>query len=494
MNKTAISCIISAILLLSSSTTVSAAQTIQFNNSRNKILMSSASSFTQLPAKNNVKLDKAWTITFSNDIDMNKIDGILVQKDSDFVPVTIAVSGKNTISVKPTNSYVPNSKYILKVFLNNGTKYSMDFTTEDAYKTVDSLTNDSYMTADAVSLGDKLNGSLDAKTDNADWYKLVVPKDANVTISAKNTTDTNDIDLYLYGKDGDNSNYIAEDHYNNKSVRNITTGLAAGTYYINLKSDSTLNYSMTIDFSYEVSNNDIESNNNYITAQDLNLNTEITGHIGYTNEDTSNDSADYYKFTLTKDGEVNLNLSQNSGNDINLYLYGKDGDNNDSIASDHYDHKSVRNIDQWLSAGTYYVKILNDNDFGSYTLKSTFTEDSLQNDTENNDLYIKALNINSNDTKTGHIGYFKDDTSKDSSDWYKIVIDQTKNLEINVNGENGNNVDLFLYDKNGNNDDYIDQDHYDNKSQRHISKILSPGVYYILVNSDSPTGYTLTTN
>lgn len=312
MKKLALGCIISAALLLTSNSTVSAAQTIQFSNSSSKILMSSASSFTELPAKNNVKLDKAWTITFSNNIDMNKIDGILVQKDSDFVPVSIAISGKNTISVKPINSYVPNSKYTLKVFLSSGTKYSMDFTT-------------------------------------------------------KNTTDTNDINLYLYGKDGNNKDSIATDHYDYKSVRNITAGLSAGTYYIKVRSDFTLNYSMTIDFSYEASNNDIEPNNNYINAQDLNLNTEITGHIGYTNEDTSNDSADYYKFTLTKDGEVNLNLSHNSGSDINLYLYGKDGDNNDYIASDHYDNKNTRHILATLNKGTYYILVKSDDPTG-YTL------------------------------------------------------------------------------------------------------------------------------
>ncbi|MFL0248832.1 PPC domain-containing protein [Clostridium neuense] len=508
MKKLALSCIISAALLLTSTNSASAAQTLQFSKSTSKTLMASPSSFIELPSKNNVKLDKIWTITFSTDISTDKIEGILVQQDSDFVPVSIAVSGKNTISVKPTSSYAPNSKYTLKIFLSNGSKYSMSFTTEDAYKNIDSSNNDSYSSASTVTLGDKLNGSLDGKNDSADWYKFVVPKDASVTISAKNTTDTNNINLYLYDKNGDNDNYIAADsygdpHYSNKSVRSVTEGLAAGTYYIKLNSSDTLNYSITLAYNYEASNNDIETNNSYLNAQDLNLNNETTGHIGYMNEDSSKDSADYYKFTLTKDGEANFNLSNNTGDNINLYLYCKNGDNDSYIAADsygdpHYENKSIRSIDKYLAAGTYYIKITSDNP-EMYSLKSTFTEDSLQNDIENNDSYMKALTINSNDTKTGHIGYFKDDTSQDKSDWYKITIDQTKDLNINLNGENGNNINLYLYAENGDNDNYISADsygdpHYSNKSIRHISKTLDKGVYYIKVNSDSSTGYTLTTN
>jgi hypothetical protein len=158
--------------------------------------------------------------------------------------------------------------------------------------------------------------------------------------------------------------------------------------------------------------------------------------------------------------------------------------------------KSVRSITKGLAAGTYYLKISSDSP-GTYSLKTTPTQDILENDTENNDSYIKALKINPTDIKTGHIGYFKDDTSQDQSDWYTLVLDQDKEVNLDLISEYGSNINIDLYGENGDNDGPIERDDTYwgvKKSVRHITKPLTKGVYYIKVNSGDSSGYTLKTN
>lgn len=500
MKKLVLASILALGILFGLNSSILAAEITFHNKVSNKLLMSSAlsDSFRQLPSKSNVSLDKTWTVTFTSDVTMDKVEGVLVQKDSDFVPVNIAISGQNKMSIKPVNPYAANSKYSLKLFLSNGKKCNMDFTTEDAFRNADSSDNDSYANGGAVYLGDKLKGNLDGSSDKADWYKLTVTKDASVNISLNNATGKN-INLYLYGKNGDNNSTIADD-YNwngNKSVRYINDGLAAGTYYIKVSSNEVCDYSMNIDYTSENESNDDETNDTYLTANAISLNSTITGHIANANEDNSRDTVDFYKFTLDKDSTVSFNVSHNAGSNINIYLYGKDGTNFNAI-DDNYNwngNKSVRTITDGLAAGTYYVKISSDSP-GTYSLKSTSTEDVLANDTENNDLYLKALKIDSNDTKTGHIGYLMDNNSQDQSDWYTMVLDQDKEVNIDLTSEYGSNVNLYLYGENGDNDSTIADDYNWNgsKSVRHITKSLTKGVYYIKVNSKSSSGYTLKTN
>ncbi|MCH5138399.1 hypothetical protein JMF89_14475 [Clostridiaceae bacterium UIB06] len=97
-----------------------------------------SSDVSQLPAQSNISLNKAWTITFTEEITWNKIEGISIQKDSSFVPITVNKLTSTTLSITPAIFYEANSKYTLKVFLTNGKKYSLDFTTEPIATTKDS--------------------------------------------------------------------------------------------------------------------------------------------------------------------------------------------------------------------------------------------------------------------------------------------------------------------------------------------------------------------
>lgn len=130
--------ILAMTLIVGASFKVSAAKEQIFYNKINVQALaafSNSGSFNQLTSKDNVSLDRAWTITFNDQVTMDKIDGIVIQKGSQFIPVTITINDNQSITIKPVNPYEKASKYSLKIFLSNGKKHSMDFTTEGSVVT-----------------------------------------------------------------------------------------------------------------------------------------------------------------------------------------------------------------------------------------------------------------------------------------------------------------------------------------------------------------------
>ncbi|MCD3197304.1 NPCBM/NEW2 domain-containing protein [Clostridium botulinum] len=87
------------------------------------------SNWTNFNEKYNVSLSKSWKVNFSKEISLDKIDGAVIEKDNKFIPVNINISGNNSITITPINNYEPNTRYCLKLFLNNNKKYYMYFNT-----------------------------------------------------------------------------------------------------------------------------------------------------------------------------------------------------------------------------------------------------------------------------------------------------------------------------------------------------------------------------
>lgn len=89
----------------------------------------------QLPTKNDVPIDKVWTIKFSRSFSAEEISAITVQCDDSFVPVRINQIDDTKVTVSPVENYLPGRKYCLKIFLENGKQSFMNFypATDTAY-------------------------------------------------------------------------------------------------------------------------------------------------------------------------------------------------------------------------------------------------------------------------------------------------------------------------------------------------------------------------
>lgn len=89
----------------------------------------SLSSWEIFPEKHDVPLNKPWTVVFSSEVTMDKIDGMVIQQGNEFIPVKIEIVGENEAVITPVRSYDKDTKYTLKIFLNNLNRYSMEFYT-----------------------------------------------------------------------------------------------------------------------------------------------------------------------------------------------------------------------------------------------------------------------------------------------------------------------------------------------------------------------------
>lgn len=90
----------------------------------------STDNLTQFMMKEDVCVDKVWTVKFSDIATKDKIEKIVVQKHGIDIPVKVSYLGNEKVLVAPLNDYGYNEMYYLKVFLKNKKSYVMGFSTE----------------------------------------------------------------------------------------------------------------------------------------------------------------------------------------------------------------------------------------------------------------------------------------------------------------------------------------------------------------------------
>ena len=136
-------------------------------------------------SKNSVELNKKWTITFTGStVSVDKIAGIVIEKDGSFLPVKIELHlNENKATIETVKDYLGDQSYTVRVFLENGLKYKMDFTTKS--KHLNSLNYGN-------STGNLLNGGIVAE-DN-DWIYYANSSENN-TLYKINKSDSTKIKL-----------------------------------------------------------------------------------------------------------------------------------------------------------------------------------------------------------------------------------------------------------------------------------------------------------
>ncbi|MDR0221377.1 MAG: hypothetical protein LBI54_08255 [Lachnospiraceae bacterium] len=162
---------------------------------------------------------------------------------------------------------------------------------------------------------------------------------------------------------------------------------------------------------------------------------------------------DYYKFTLTEAGRVNLSLSHtggsissNSGWNLYVYYY----ETNSEIMSLQTEwsagsaNRTSRNA--YLPAGDYYIKIngygyINSNNITNvdYTLRVLFDKNTGQYETESNSSRETANNIDLNTEVTGNLDIYTE------MDYYEIVLTEAGRLNIKFAEDSSSSSSNFEY-------------------------------------------------
>jgi hypothetical protein len=337
------------------------------------------------------------------------------------------------------------------------------------------------------------------RNDRFDYYKF------NITSESK-------VDFALSGKMGNTGFYLFQDWYFNSDdsthidrisgtppgvVPEFSETLKPGTYYVLVHKPK----------DYDGDEYDLKLSATPLGDPDGNYSIQTAQYLAPSPADFGDgidhkaaegsiggnlDREDYYRFTLDKISDVDIQLSGDNPN-AKFYL-AKDLNGNGKLdygeALQAVSNGSIKNISHSLGAGTYYVVVSSDDTVNqtNYSLKVDTQPEKAGN------YPSQALDIgllNGNKTFQGLV-----DTKEDTYDYYRFNLNETSNVsfkldkliaESSIHTQGINpivTVELISA-----NNEILASARGDSSSAASINRLLEPGAYYIRVNSTDTTGY-----
>ena len=249
-----------------------------------------------------------------------------------------------------------------------------------AFAAQESEDNNDISKADSISVNSNVSGVIDGYTDK-DWYKFKLSSDGYVKIDATHQYGVlySDYELYYY----DGSSAVRLNRFfipsNAERKSSCKLGLPAGTYYLKVYSDLhnsnvKCSYAFVVNFTSS-SAWETEPNNTIVKADTKSVNSQIYGAI-------DDSDVDWYKFSLSKAGTVNISYTHDYGsfnNDIIVYTY------NGSSQQKKFSFFIAENAEKAssgkynLGAGTYYICVkkgeyVSTSDNCHYSFKINYTQ------------------------------------------------------------------------------------------------------------------------
>ncbi|MEB3885595.1 pre-peptidase C-terminal domain-containing protein, partial [Lyngbya sp. CCY1209] len=196
------------------------------------------------------------------------------------------------------------------------------------------------------------------------------------------------------------------------------------------------------------------------------------------------DEEDWFKFTLRKEGNFNLDLDSLTQN-ADVFLY--DGDRETILDQGNKTGLEPEKIDRPLEAGTYFLKVV---PFGSDRTEYRLSLNALLGNEDYGTLAQAKRLILSKEQKQfpNEIG-FEVDGIRDQNDYYKFTLKNQRDVNINLGGLK-QNADLELLDGTGS---LLFNSNNSGQQLENINVILDPDTYYIRVKpfSSDRTEYIL---
>lgn len=408
---------------------------IPFVNSK---AATSDSDWITLDEVNNVPVNKEFVVTFSGEVENDKIDGITIEKDNTYIPVKIEKLDTNKIKITPVNNYNFNSRYCIKIFLNNGKKYCKYFNTVSSTisNQTENLLNKTNTCA-SLKDGDKYpiqlseDGKIDitfnhnklvGETDTV-WDIRVTDEDETTTIKEIYVNGIEDKTVVPLGLKKGKYNVIVEPYFRYTNSYYVGDPDYYSTYVLKVP------YSISVDFT-KSEYFEQEPNDNMMNAQVINLNQQYTGYSSSLTDD------DYYEVQVNEDGYINVNFGHDK------FVGETDGDWKITVMDE---SKNVfmtlvstgmdTNINRYLGLqkGNYYIKVepyfrydnsyyVGDSQYYSknvldapYSLTVNYTK-SDNYEKEFNDSLDKSTNINLNEMYMGNSNTLTD------NDYYSFSV------------------------------------------------------------------------
>ncbi len=299
----------------------------------------------------------------------------------------------------------------------------------------DSEPNNTKAQAKVLNLNSSATGHINYYYNNLrdtfDWYKVTTNADGRIRLRL---TSGNSQYVWAYLYDNDGITLLTSDNTNGTKDIN-KDGLAAGTYYVVIKSyyaNGYIPYTIEDSLFKPDQENDNEPNNTKAQAKVLNLNSSATGHINYYYNNLR-DTFDWYKVTTNADGMIRLRLTSENSQYVWAYLYDNDGT---TLLNSNNTNGTIDISKDGLAEGTYYVKIraYYDNGYVPYTIEDSLFTYTYTVDQEPNDYASQAKTLPANGEETGHVNFYYNN-NQNGIDWWKINYTGSGNLKIVVKNE-----------------------------------------------------------
>lgn len=224
---------------------------------------------------------------------------------------------------------------------------------------------------------------------------------------------------------------------------------------------------------YSVDTNMIEPNNDSINAQTIEFNKKYTGYLSLTN------SRDWVKVTLPSAGTLTL-ITEKSNTPAEFYVY------NDEYANNYFTYFSYNGISGSgsysliLSKGTYYIKISQAYNSGSYNFKFLFNtagENFRECDYAEDAQDVSSI-VNGSKTLKGCFPL------GDQYDWFKFTTNYAIDLYFNIENIN----EIHIYEKSPDSLQWVYRISYSS------SVLLSKGTYYVRCERSLTGNYSINFN
>lgn len=307
---------------------------------------------------------------------------VISEKDTDFTTSKIRVP-KGSYYILLTPRYYDDSDKNYK-FIVTTTSENSEFETEPNNKIEEAKSNN------IISLNSQVTGNLQS-SDDVDYYYFSVtnPGKINVTFTHDKIDESGTVwSMELITENSEEpviSKDIKGSETNTKSdTINVSPNsqdnfyLKIYSYYNHYASDYKIQVNFTEFSEITTQKNgsysyDKEPNNDIQTATPISLNKKIEGNI------QSEDDLDYYKFTVNKDGKLNISFSHPfiDRNNTSWSLYVLSESSPDNLLEFDVDQNmaTTKSDTIRISKGTYYLKIEPSYDYNndSYTFKINFS-------------------------------------------------------------------------------------------------------------------------
>jgi hypothetical protein len=308
-----------------------------------------------------------------------------------------------------------------------------------------------------------INDSL-SSSDLNDYYRFRLTSTSNFSLSLDGLSADANVQLL----DG-NGRSIQTAANTGTNAESMSRKLSAGNYSVRVYANSSNSTNYTLNLSAAIADG---AGNALSSARSIGT---LSGSKTFSDFVGSSDSNDYYRFSVSDPGSLNLTLNGLSAN-ADVQLLDRDGNMLQSSANT---GKTAESINVTLNTGDYFVRV-----FPNGSANTNYTM-NLAIDSAGNAL-SSARSIG---TLSGSRTFSDFVGSRDTNDYYRFSVSDTSNLNLALNGLSAN-ADVQLLDRNGN---VLQSSANTGKTAESINATLNAGDYFVRVfpNGSANTNYNL---